>query len=122
MITFNGQDLFSSGPCTIEVGPTQSRDALTQLPGGIGAALISQGQSPRLLTQVGTLIGDTEPALREQLRAIESAVGADAATLIDEHANTYAGCVMRQFNPGPVKRQGPRYTCSYTLSYLQTSP
>lgn len=122
MITFNGIDLFSSGPSQLKPGPIQSRDALAQTPGAIGASLVSQGLAPREIAQQGTLIADNEPALHVLIKAIESHIGIDAAMLVDINQNEYPGCVMRQFDIGLVERLGPRYACDYTVTYLQTTP
>lgn len=122
MITYNGIDLFSSGPSLIEPGPTQSRDAVADAPGAIGASVIGQGRGPRSITQRGTLVADSEPGLRALIDAIDAQVGTDAATLSDPHGNDYAGCVMRAFEHASIKRLGPRYACHYTLAYLQTTP
>ena len=122
MITFNGLDLFSSGPSRTIFGPVEGRDALAQSPGAIGVMLTQQGRQPREITQRGTLVADTEPALRELTTAIEGQVGAAAATLTDEHGNDWPDCVLRVFEPGPVGRLGPRYTLDYITTYLQVSP
>lgn len=122
MITYDGLELFSSGPSRIKLGPAQSRDAVADVPGAIGAMLIGQGVRPRAIDQQGTLVADDEPALRALTQAIEAQVGAAAAMLTDEHGNALPGCVMREFNPGRAYRMGPRFASDYTVSYLQTTP
>ncbi len=122
MIRYNGLDLFSSGPAQIEPGALMSRDALAEQPGSIGATLIGQGLSPREIKQHGSLIGDDESALRGMIQAIEQQVGTTAGTLIDDYGNTWPNCVLRVFQYEPIHRLGPRLACSYTLTYLQTTP
>ncbi len=122
MITFNGLDLFGSGPSRTIPGRVQSRDALAQPPGAVGATIAQQGQQPREITQRGMLVADTGPGLRELITAIEDQVGAGGATLADEHGTDWPGCVLRVFEPGPIGRLGPRFTVDYILTYLQVSP
>jgi len=121
VITFKQLDLFGSGPCRLEPGPTLSRDALAEAPGAIGAAAINQGLAPRTLSQRGTLVADTRADLRAQRVAIEARVG-EAGELADDRGGVYAGCVLQRFEPGPVERLGPRFACDYTATYLQTTP
>ena len=122
MITYNGLALFNSGPSHTEPGPTQSRDAVADVPGGIGASVIGQGQVHRTLAQRGELIADDVAALRALIDTIIQQVGAGSATLIDEHGTAWPGCVMQRFKPGPNFRVGPRYATHYTIDYLQATP
>lgn len=122
MITYSGQDLFSSGPARVLPGPINSRDAVAEAPGTIGASLIGQGISPRSLTQLGTLFGDSPAELQAQIDAVAQQVGAEAAELIDGDGVAWPGCVMRRFEPEAPRRIGPRYASDYTIEYLQTTP
>ena len=89
MITFNGQDLFSSGPSAIDPGAVVSRDAVADRPGAIGASVVTQGVGPRQLTQRGTLVADDAESLQALINAIQAHVGTGAATLIDQHDKNY---------------------------------
>lgn len=122
MITYNGQNLFSSGPCTIRPGALQTRDAVSDAPGTIGSTVISQGVSPRTVEQTGMLLADTEAELRALLDAIAIQVGVGPATLVDEQGNDWLNCVMRRVEPGRATRLGPRYAQPYSITYLQTTP
>lgn len=122
MTTYDGLDLFSTGPSRLELGPTESRDAISDLPGAIGTTVINQGIAPRTIRQLGTLRGDTEPDLRSQIDAIETQIGRGSALLIDAFGNQWSGCIMRTFSPGSPYRIGPRYATNYTIDYLQTTP
>ena len=122
MITFNGLDLFSSGPGLVDPGPVQSRDAVAEAPGGVGAAVIGQGLAPRTIDQHGTLIADSQPALQGLIDAIARHVGSQAATLVDQHGHAFACCVMQRMKTGTIDRLGPRFACAYTLRYLQACP
>jgi len=120
VITYNGLELFSSGTSELEPGPLQSREAVMDTPGGIGASVIAQGVSARNITQRGTLAGDTEAELMALIQAIEAQVGLASATLTDAQGNDWPECFMKRFEPGPVFRLGPRQAVQYTITYLQT--
>lgn len=121
MITFDGQALFTDGPARVTPGPLASRDAVADAPGAIGASLVSQGVSPRSLTQHGTLLADTAADLQAVIDAIQQRVGT-SATLIDQHSKAWPECVMRSVSTQPIQRLGPRYAAAYDITYLQTHP
>lgn len=122
MITFNGLELFSSGPSAIDPGPLESRDALADSPGAIGTSVITQGTSPRRLAQRGTLVADNADAMQALLDAIQSQVGTGTATLTDQHGKAWADCLMQRFETEALHRLGPRYAADYEITYLQTNP
>lgn len=120
MITYNGLDLFSSGTSEVQPGPLESREAVMDMPGAVGASVITQGVSARTLNQHGTLAADTEAQLATLVDAIEAQVGRCVATLSDTQGNDWPGVFMQRFEPGEVYRLGPRYARQYTIRYLQT--
>lgn len=122
MIIYNEQDLFSSGPSTIEPGPIESRDAVADTPGSLGASVITQGTAPRRLTQRGTLVADNADALQSLIDAIQAQVGFGSAALIDQHGKAWPDCLMQRFDPTLFYRLGPRYAVDYEITYLQTQP
>ncbi|MEM9020039.1 MAG: hypothetical protein AAGC44_05695 [Planctomycetota bacterium] len=122
MITFNGLGLFGSGPSSIEPGPYESRDAVMEAPGTIGASAITQGTRPRTLRQHGTLIADDEAALQALIDTIQAQVGSGAAALIDQHGKAWPNCLMQRFETQAFRRLGPRTTTRYGITYLQTQP
>lgn len=122
MITYNNFDLFSSGPGSIDPGPLHSREAISNAPDSIGASVISQGTTPRTLTQIGTLVADTPEALQQLINAIEAHIGTGQATLIDQHANAWPDCLMQSVDTQAFHRLGPRVAADYKITYLQTRP
>lgn len=122
MITYNGLDLFSSGPSVVEPGALEGRDALADAPGAIGASVVTQGVLPRKLVQRGKLIADDEQALQSLIDAIQSQVDSGAATLVDQHAKAWPECLMRRFEVETFTRLGPRLMTAYEITYLQTYP
>lgn len=121
-ITYNGLELFSSGPSRTEPGELAGRDAVTQTPGAIGATLIRQGTEPRVILQHGTLVADSTMELQTLVDQIASQIAQGQAELLDEHGQAWNHCVMRSFNPSGFNRLGPRYSAKYTITYLQTHP
>jgi len=120
LITFNGYQLFNSGPSAIDPGPLESRDALAQSPGSLGSSVINQGTTPQRLTQRGTLVADNAEALQASIDTIQSQVGSAAATLIDQHGKAWPDCLMQRFEADAFSRLGPRYAADYEITYLQT--
>lgn len=122
MITYNGLDLFSSGPGLVEPGAIEGRDAVADSPGSIGASVVSQGVAPRRLIQRGTLVADDSDALQALIDAIQDQVSAGAADLIDRHGKVWPDCLMQRFETGVFHRLGPRMATAYEITYLQTHP
>lgn len=120
MITFNGLQLFNSGPSSIDPGPLESRDAIAESPGSMGTSVITQGTAPQRLAQRGTLVADNTEALQTLIDTIQSQVGAGTATLVDQHNNVWADCLMQRFEAEPFRHLGPRYATDYEITYLQT--
>ena len=120
MITFNGLQLFASGPSTIDPGPLESRDALAGSPGSIGTSVITQGTTPQRLTQRGTLVADDTEAMQARIDAVQSQVGIGTATLVDQHDKAWPDCLMQRFEAEAFRRLGPRYAVDYEITYLQT--
>ncbi|MEM9346836.1 MAG: hypothetical protein AAGB26_09490 [Planctomycetota bacterium] len=121
MITYNAQDLFSSGPSSIERGPYQPFDSLVQSLSSTESAALSPGYTPRLITQRGKLIADTPVALEALIDAIDAEVDQGAAELAEDGVNAWPGCVMRSFTHAPRYRIAARCAVVYTVVYLQTS-
>lgn len=121
MITYNGLDLFGSGPSTLDPGPLDSRIAPSDVPDAAGASIVLQGVGPRTITQHGTLVADNASALQVLVDAIEAQVGSGGATLTDNLGKDWPGCVMQRFDPGVVDRLGPRFAVDYTITYLQAT-
>lgn len=122
MITYNGMDLFSSGPSAIDPGPNETRDAAASAPGAVGATVVTQGLLPRKLVQRGTLVADDAEALQALIDSIQQQLGTATATLIDQHGKAWSDCLMRQLEYDLFSRIGPRISTNYEITYLQTHP
>lgn len=121
MIQYKGLDLFSSGPSTIERGPSINPDAdLAATLSEVESQALAPGYAPRVITQRGVLIADTPVELEALIDAIDAEVDQGAQTLAEGALNTWNGCVLRNFIHKSRTRIGPRYAVSYTVTYLQT--
>ena len=121
MITYNGLDLFSSGPSTIERGPTRSQGEVLQSLSTTESAAVTSSYPPRLITQRGLLVADTAAQLQTLIDAIDALVDQSAQDLVEVGLNTWTGCVMRSFSHDPRMRLGTRYAVTYEVVYLQTA-
>jgi len=71
MSSFNGQNLFASGPHRFVVHGLTLRHATHESPGADGARVTALGRSARRIDQHGTLTADDIAAMQQRLDAIE---------------------------------------------------
>ncbi|MAE62300.1 MAG: hypothetical protein CMJ49_13205 [Planctomycetaceae bacterium] len=121
MSSLNGNDLFGSGPHTIEVGGRSLRHASHQQPGADGQRVTALGRTPREIEQSGTLLADGPDGLTAQLDAIEEALGDPPAALIDQHGRQWDHVIMMRFSPKHVRRIGLRLGVDYRVTYEQVN-
>ena len=122
MSTFDGQDLFSSGPHRFHVGWLALRHVLQLTPEQRGVRLSSQGQSGRAIAQTGDLLADDSGQLTALTQAVEDKLDGRAAELIDDLGRCWKQVVMLSFEPAAVRRVGPRWAVRYRITYLQVEP
>lgn len=122
MSSYGGKDLFNSGPHTFRAHGLTQRVAEHDQPGADGAKLTALGRSTRVIEQSGTLIADSLSGLMDQTQAIEAAMDGTAADLVDHLGRTWAGVLMLSFEPGDVRRIGPRWATDYAVRYSQPQP
>ena len=122
MATFNGQDLFASGPVYFRVGAPSLRHVTHAAPNGQGIQLASQGREAREITQAGTLTADTIAKIQQQIDAIETNLDGQASTLVDELERSWSNTVMIRFEPKSPVRIGVRWKLEYKIDYLQVMP
>lgn len=121
-VTFDGDALFSSGPCRLHVGGLALRHVLLDSPGGRGVRVSPQGTRGRAITQTGVLLADTADEMRELARRIEAKLDGHAHDLVDEAGALWANTVMLSFDPGEMTGLGPRRRMDYTITYVQVLP
>jgi len=122
MSSFDGENLFASGPCRFHVGGRELRYTTHAPADSDGVALRAAGRSGRSIRQVGTLAADSLAALVALGGAIEEKLDGRAATLVDHTGQRYDHSVMVRFHPAPARRVGPRWCIDYTIEYLQVLP
>ena len=106
MSTFNGQNLFASGPHTFQVGGLSLRHVLQETPGGRGMRLSAQGQHGRSITQMGQLLADNPVAMQTQMQTIETLLDGQPYTLVDDTNRSWSHTVMLAFEPKVMRRLG----------------
>ncbi|MEM7627280.1 MAG: hypothetical protein AAF333_16915 [Planctomycetota bacterium] len=122
MPRFNQQELFNSGPTRFHVGGLHLRHDDQPTPHLDGTTLVSHGRSARPITQTGTLLADDTDRMALQLAAIEQQLDGLAHTLIDNTGRVWEQTAMLRFEPGPLRKVGPRCRVDYTIDYLQVNP
>ncbi len=121
-VSFNGENLFDSGPCRLHTGGRQLRHTLQSPISGDGEALRSDGRTGRGITQTGRLAADSLVGLKLLGDAIEDKLDGLPATLIDQEGNELQNVVMVRFEPGAARRIGPRWMVDYRVEYVQVTP
>ena len=119
MCEYAGVALFGSGPCRIHVGGVQQRRVEHAQPGVDGEAVTALGRGSRRLEQEGTLRADDAASLDEQLARVEAMVDGRLAELVDDLGRRWLGVMMVAFEPGEVRREGPRLAVDYRVRYVQ---
>lgn len=121
MTTFNGLDLFSSGPHRLEIGGRTLRHVLHQPPGSDGVQLGAQGRSGRAIAQVGDLVADDALQMGQLIDALEATMDGRPHDLVDEDGVVWSNVVMLSFEPQALTRLGARVRTHYRIQYLQVT-
>jgi len=119
MSSFNGQDLFGSGPHRFHVRGVAMRHEQHAMPGADGVRVTALGRTGRTIDQAGTLLADDIGAMQSQLDAIEAAIDGQPADLVDADARTWTNVVMLEFQPEAIRRVGVRFAADYVIRYVQ---
>ena len=122
MSTFDGQNLFASGPHTFQVGGLSLRHVLQETPGSRGVRLSAQGQHGRSITQLGQLLADNPAAMQAQMEAIEAMLDGQPRTLVDDTDRSWPHTVMLAYEPKTMRRLGSRWWVAYQVTYVQLKP
>ena len=122
MSTFDGEDLFGSGPHRFHVGGLSLRHVLNETPGSRGIQLSHLGHHGRSISQVGDLIADDPGQMQALLSAIEAKLDGKIHTLIDDVGRAWMNTVMLSLDLKPMTRVGIRWQNPYSIQYIQTMP
>ena len=119
MSSFDGEDLFGSGPHGFEVGGLSLRHVLKEVPGGQGVQLSGLGRQGRSIIQRGALVADDVTAMQVLIDAVEVKLDGLAHVLVDDLGRSWGDTVMLSFDPKPMVRVGGRVRVSYSIQYMQ---
>lgn len=115
----DGEDLFSSGPCTFELGSWRRETIHRGFPGVVGELVFDLGLRGRPITQKGRMQADTAQGLHDLLSAVAAKDDAQLHTLTDHDGQSYTKVLVESFQPAGPVRAGRNFTCDYTVAYLQ---
>ncbi len=119
MSSFNGVDLFASGPHSFSVGGWPRQQIRRSYAGLDGEGLIDMGLRSRVIEQTGRLQAATAGELESIITQIETCADGQAYSLIDNHGLVYATVCLEKFElNGPI-HTGRGIWCDYTISYRQ---
>lgn len=115
----DGEDLFSSGPCSFELGPWRRETIHRGFPGVVGELVFDLGLRGRPITQRGRLQADTAQGLHDLLAAVAAKDDAQLHILTDHDGQTYTKVLVESFQPAGPVMAGRNFTCDYTITYRQ---
>jgi hypothetical protein len=121
-MTFDGENLFDSGPNQLHIGPIALRHATQATLDSEGATIAAQGLQARPMVQRGTLLADVIGDLHEQRAAIEAKLDGLPHELVDRFGQVWSQVMMVRFAPEAPRRLGPRWQMPYRIDYEQLLP
>ena len=121
MITLDDQELFASGPCTLQPGPLQRSLDRRTVTGLSGEIIVDLGPRSRNLLLTGWLQAATQTDLLQTIAAIEAFVDGQSHSLAASDGRSWPGVLLEQFEQTSPIRPGRGYWCQYTCRFLQNS-
>ena len=122
MSSFDGQDLFSSGLHSFDLGAVTLRHDTATPPDRRGTRVTAAGVTGRAITQRGELVADNAPQMHALAAAIEAKLDGLPHTLVDHLGRVLPNTVMLAFRPATVEPLGQRVRVRYAIDYVQTTP
>ncbi len=119
MSTFDGNDLFGSGPHTFKVGSWTRQQQRRGFAGLDGELVIDHGRRSRQIVQTGRLQAASATQLAALVDAIETCSDGYAYTLVDNHSRELDNVLLEQFELSTPVRLGRAAWCDYTITYRQ---
>ncbi len=119
MILFDQQDLYSSGPASLQPDSWQRQTVRRGFAGQDGELLLDLGRRSRAIVQTGRLQADTIDALDSQIQAIEAAADGDVCTLTGPHGREFPNTILEGFSLQTPVRTGRGLWCDYRIEYRQ---
>jgi hypothetical protein len=119
MSTYDGNDLFGSGPHSIKAGSWTRSQQRRGFAGVSGELVIDHGRRSRLLIHAGRLQAASPTHLESLIDAIEAYQDGYAYSLVDNHGRHYTNVLLEQFEMATPVRLGRAAWCDYTITYRQ---
>ena len=105
MSSLDSQNIFGSGPHSIQPGSWQRAQDRRGFAGLDGELILDMGLRSRTISQTGRLQSDSAAQLQELLSQIEAVMDGQPHTLVGNHGNTYESVILEHFLlTTPLKR------------------
>ncbi|MCK4874169.1 MAG: hypothetical protein KAS72_15710 [Phycisphaerales bacterium] len=119
MSSYDGEDLFSSGPHRFTAASTRMRVHEAEAPGVDGARLVMLGRGAKRIVQTGRLVADTTDDLLDLRDAITQRCDGRAAVLVDSRGCTHEHMVIERFDTAERVDVGRVASLGYEISYVE---
>jgi len=120
MASFDGENVFSSGPSQFEVHGWRVAARREGFPGLDGVRQLVLGARGRVIQQRGYLEHATGAGLAALVAAIDQYQKVcNPCDLVDNNGNTYPNTVITALRHGPARRSGSSFVAPYEIDYLQ---
>jgi hypothetical protein len=123
MSSFDGSDLFGSGPHRFHIGPRGDELRAMMIVNGdpSQAGLQTVGPLDADILVRGRLIADSDAALQALLSTISTKLADPPVTsdLEDNHATTYSGFSFISFTPADRIDRGAKVSLAYTARFTK---
>lgn len=119
LTSFDGQELFASGPHSFQPGSWQRGLIRRSFAGVDDELLLDLGRRSRTMRQRGRLHGTTLADLQAQIDAIEAACDAQTHDLTDNLGRLHERVVMEGFELLCPIQAGCGFCCDYQIEYRQ---
>ena len=97
MSSYNGQDLFSSGPQSFRLGPWRRSLQRRGFAGVDGEMILDLGLRSRRIFQTGRLHADTSAGLKSLLDAINACCDSCEHALVDNYGESLPRVILENF-------------------------
>jgi hypothetical protein len=119
MSSYDGENLFDSGPHAFSFGPWQRSMQSRGFAGVSGELLLDLGLRSRKIAQKGRLQAGSANALHALLDAIIARSDGAAHTLVDNHGKEYPEVILERFETTTPLQRGRGFYCDYQIEYRQ---
>jgi hypothetical protein len=117
--SYDGQDLFGSGPHRCSVAHRPGRVQVIDAPGVGGARLVHLGRGAKTLALTGRLTGADKAELLTRCAAIEAVMDGRAATLIEPDGTPHDHMVLTAFEPSERIDRGRVCSLTYRATFVE---